>query len=443
MLSHETVFVTGVATCVAVSVSGLEGSMQLMVLSVVVLVWLVLISSAISRPKAPAALDNAIAMNPSWDADMDICNEMMRKGSKSFFMASKLLPVWMRLPTLALYAHCRHGDDVVDDEEDENKYVQVLKTLHKRLDEAFDEKVAISSLATPVERTFASVVRAFDVPKELPAALLEGFEWDLEDAVKRYETIDDTVAYGVRVASAVGGMMVALMPKSLRKPEIMARAYDLGIAMQLTNISRDVGEDARNGRCYLPNKWLKEEGVDRDELLRDPKHTPALGRVVERLLDTADMYYARADAGIKFLPADCQLAVQAAGVIYGDIGRIVRKNNCNSVETRAHTSKTRKLYLVLIAFVKKLSCGSITCDAPVAAPAAYLVKAVCTNQNQFSVTPVTKRQFISTSSESVFESVSQLGTRCNAYLEQNSVCVKLQKFNMSLQNSAHMVNSPR
>jgi phytoene synthase len=426
-----------------VSLSGLGGSTQLMLLSVVVLVWLLLISNTISRPKAPAALDNAIEMNPSWDKDMAICNEMMRKGSKSFFMASKLLPVWMRLPTLALYAHCRHGDDVVDDEEDENKYIEVLKNLHRRLDEAYDTEVKIASLKTPVERTFASVVRAFDVPKELPMALLEGFEWDLEDAVERYETVDDTVAYGVRVASAVGGMMVALMPKSLRKPEIMARAYDLGIAMQLTNISRDVGEDARNGRCYLPNQWLKEEGVDRAELLRDPKMSPALGRVVKRLLDTADMYYERADAGIKFLPIDCRLAVQAAGVIYGDIGRIVRANGYNSVDTRAHTSKMRKLYLVAIAFVKKIFCAQRTCDAPVAPSAAYLVKAICTtNPQQRPPVTATTRSSNQWSSETAFGSVSRLGQQANAYLQRNSDCVKLQQLNMQLSN-APVVSSPR
>lgn len=324
-----------------------------------------------------------------WDADMEVCNEMMRKGSKSFFTASKLLPHWMRMPTLALYAYCRHGDDVIDGDEtfadintaDEKAAKQAtLKRLHTRLDTAYDRTIAVGSLKTPVERTFAAIVRAFDMPKDLPLALLEGFEWDMHDDMEdtcRYEKLEDTVAYSVRVASAVGGMMVALMPNDLRRPEVMARAFDLGIGMQLTNISRDVGEDARNGRCYLPAQWLREEGVDRAALLKDPKMTPALGRVVKRLLDTADMYYGRADAGIKFLPADCQLAVQGAGCIYGDIGRVVRTNGYDSVSTRAVTTKKRKMFLLLVSYWKMCLAQYVKCDELPAASARYLVEKMC------------------------------------------------------------------
>jgi phytoene synthase len=345
--------------------------------------WLVIAALAVvalawgidrMRSSDPPALTTAKSLNKYWDDDVRHCTAIMRKGSKSFFMATKLLPTWMRTPTLALYAYCRHGDDVVDEPGATKKHFEVL--LH-RLDMAYSLSVDVNELPTPMERMFAAVVRAFGVPKALPRALLDGFEWDLNDAVERYETIDDTVAYGVRVASAVGGMMVTLMPHTLRRPEVIARAYDLGIAMQLTNIARDVGEDARNGRCYLPNQWLKEEGVDRNELLKDPQMSPNLGRVVERLLRTADDYYQKADAGIKFLPKDCQLAVQAAGCIYKDIGEAVKKNNFDSISQRAFTTKPRKFFLVLWAFIKSMRANCVHCSAPAAPPAAYLVKAVC------------------------------------------------------------------
>jgi phytoene synthase len=320
---------------------------------------------------------------------MKICNEMMRKGSKSFFTASKLLPLWMRQPTLALYAYCRHGDDTIDDGPQETK-VADLKHLYARLDAAYDPAISVDSLDSPVERTFAAVVRAFDVPKELPMALLEGFEWDMYDDMKdsgRYKTIDDTIAYSVRVASAVGGMMVALMPKDLRRQEVISRAFDLGIGMQLSNISRDVGEDARTGRVYIPAQWLTEEGVDRGELLRNPTMTPELARCVKRLLDTADIYYARADAGIKFLPTDCQLAVQAAGCIYGDIGRVVRRNRYNSIDTRAHTSKMRKLFMLMIAYCKVLVAPYVNSNEPAAASARFLVDKVCSRHDQEESSP--------------------------------------------------------
>merc|ERR1711907_422413 len=105
--------------------------------------------------------------------------------------------------------------------------------------------------------------------------------------------------------------------------------------------------------------------------------SPELGRVVKRLLDTAEVYYQRADAGIKFLPKDCQLAVQAASCIYKDIGREVEKNSFDSVSQRAHTSKPRKLFLVLFAYVKSLRCDWVNCSEPAAQPAEYLVKAMC------------------------------------------------------------------
>lgn len=358
---------------------GIEGSALLFLATVLVYLAILVAGVLYKDEYEPDTLKAARALNPKWNEDMAVCNEMMRKGSKSFFTASKLLPSWMRPPTLALYAYCRHGDDTIDDGPQDTKIAD-LKRLHTRLDTAYDKTVPVASLRSPVERTFAAVVRGFDVPKCLPLALLEGFEWDMYDDMKdtgRYETIEDTIAYSVRVASAVGGMMVALMPKDLRRPEVIARAFDLGIGMQLTNISRDVGEDARNGRIYLPAQWLREEGVDRAALMRDPRMTPQLGRVVKRLLDLADVYYARADAGIKFLPADCQLAVQGAGCIYGDIGRVVRAHGYNSVDTRAHTSKKRKLFLLAVSYMKKAVAPYVQCNEMPAASARYLVEKMC------------------------------------------------------------------
>jgi phytoene synthase len=361
---------------------GVEGSMLMGFAAVAVYLLLTLAIQLCKDKYEPKELKITRALNPKWKQDMEICEEMMRKGSKSFFTASKLLPPWMREPTLALYAYCRHGDDTIDDGPEETK-VADLKCLYDRLDVMYNKHVPVEALPTPVERTFAAVVRGFDVPKDLPLALLEGFEWDMYDDMKdtcRYETLEDTIAYSVRVASAVGGMMVALMPKNLRRPEVIARAFDLGIGMQLTNISRDVGEDARNGRVYLPAQWLKEAGVDRAELLQDPTMTPQLGRVVKRLLDTADVYYTRSDAGIKFLPADCQLAVQGAGCIYGDIGRVVRGNGYDSVSSRAFTSKTRKLFLLLVSYAKMLVAPYVHCSEMPAASARYLVEKVCASE---------------------------------------------------------------
>jgi phytoene synthase len=125
--------------------------------------------------------------------------------------------------------------------------------------------------------------------------------------------------------------------------------------MQLTNICRDVGEDARNGRVYLPAAWLREVGLDADALIQRPTHNAALGVVVERLLCEADGLYERADLGVPMLPRDCRPAIRAARLIYADIGRVVRSRHCDAVSSRAITSTARKLALAARASLTLLS----------------------------------------------------------------------------------------
>ena len=136
-------------------------------------------------------------------------------------------------------------------------------------------------------------------------------------------------------------MMCVLM--RVRDADTLARACDLGVAMQLTNIARDVGEDARAGRVYLPLDWLEEAGIDLDLLLRDPLPTDALRAVVRKLLNAADRLYMRAEAGIAGLPRSARLGIYAASYIYAGIGREVRRAGCDSISTRAHTSKAQKI----------------------------------------------------------------------------------------------------
>ena len=133
------------------------------------------------------------------------------------------------------------------------------------------------------------------MPRELLNALLEGFAWDAEG--KLYHSIEDVYDYSARVAGAVGVMMSVLM--GVRDAKTLARAADLGTAMQLTNIARDVGEDAQLGRIYLPMDELKAEGVDTDEMLANPTYSEGVGVVTQRLLERADWLYKRSDHGIR------------------------------------------------------------------------------------------------------------------------------------------------
>ena len=178
-------------------------------------------------------------------------------------------------------------------------------------------------------------------PPLLPEALLEGLAWDAEG--RSYETIDELFDYAARVAGAVGVMMALIM--GVRSPQALARACDLGVAMQLTNIARDVGEDARLGRIYLPRQWLREAGIDADAWLAKPGLDERLRPIVARLLQEADALYARARAGIALLPANCRPAILAAALIYaGDRPRNRTQRLRLRHPTRARVGDAETLY---------------------------------------------------------------------------------------------------
>lgn len=256
----------------------------------------------------------------------------MRDGSKTFFAASRLLPARIRAAAVDLYAFCRVADDAVDQS---GASPEVMRELHARLDAIYSER----PFPIAADQGFARVVREHRLPRRLPLALLEGFEWDAQG--KRYETLEDVHDYGARVAGTVGAMMALIM--GVREARAMARACELGVAMQLTNIARDVGEDARMGRLYLPRQWLREEGVDPDAWLAQPQACAGIARVTQRLLLAADELYSRAEEGVCFLPRGCRPAILAARHIYADIGREIRRVDCNAVDRRAVVPGFRKL----------------------------------------------------------------------------------------------------
>lgn len=269
--------------------------------------------------------------------DAAACRALMRGGSKTFFAASLLLPARVRAPASALYAYCRLADDAIDQGADPRAQVRALQN---RLDAVYRGRPGNE----PADRALAQVVHGFGLPRALLDALLEGFLWDTEG--RRYDTLSDVLDYGARVAGTVGAMMSLVM--GVRSPSALARACELGVAMQLTNIARDVGEDARNGRLYLPRDWLAQAGVDVDAWLAAPRFTPAIGSVVQRLLAQADVLYRRSALGIAELPRDCRPAIDAARNVYAEIGRQLERDGLDSVTRRAVVPGRRKL--VLVAF---------------------------------------------------------------------------------------------
>lgn len=297
-------------------------------------------------------------------ADVAACRAHLRAGSRTFFAASLLLPARVRAPASVLYAFCRLADDAADLD---GGRPEALDRLRRRLELAY----AGRPLALPVDRALAEVVGRFALPRALPEALFEGFAWDA--AGRRYADLAELQAYAARVAGTVGAMMAVLM--GAREAAVLARACDLGVAMQLSNIARDVGEDARAGRLYLPLRWLEEAGIDPEAFLARPAHGPALASVVRRLLDAADLLYLRSAPGIAALPLGCRPAIHAARLMYAGIGREVGRRGFDSVTGRAVVAGPRKLVLLARALAEAgLTVRMAAEEAPLPA-ARFLVDA--------------------------------------------------------------------
>ncbi len=285
------------------------------------------------------------------DAVTQRSREAIRAGSKSFAAASVLFDRTVRAHAWDLYAWCRHCDDVIDgqvlghrpeqgvcvDQDASAARLAQLRTLTLTA-------LGTGDLLPPEFDALRRVTRASAIPAEQPLALLDGFAMDVER--RRYDTLEHVLEYAYHVAGVVGVMMAEVM--GVHDRATLERACDLGIAFQLTNIARDVVEDARSGRIYLPSEWLTAAGIEpTPEAVLAPQNRAALARVSGRLLDEADRYYAPAKAGVARLPLRSAWAVAAARDIYREIGRIVRRRGARAWDTRAGASTLKKFALLL------------------------------------------------------------------------------------------------
>ncbi len=260
----------------------------------------------------------------------------MQKGSKSFAFAAKLLPASSREGARYLYAWCRYCDDEID---------QAGANGSQKLQE-LEEKTRIALSDKPAEldfvfQSFREVMKKYEIPSVYAFDLLKGMRMDLEG--RTYKTIEELEIYCYHVASTVGLMMCHIL--GLSDSRALSMAAQLGIAMQLTNISRDVKEDLSLGRVYLPKNWLIENEIfSASEILEKPTQTL---KVIEQVLDRADFRYAAGCEGLPYLHWRAALAIRVAANIYQGIGTEIRKKQ--DLHHRAHTTKTTKLKLALDA----------------------------------------------------------------------------------------------
>ena len=272
--------------------------------------------------------------------------QTIEAGSKSFATAARLFDETTRQSAVMLYAWCRHCDDVVDGQQlghgqllgDRSNAAACLTTLEQSTRQA----CAGQPSGDPVFDGLAEVVHRHGIPECYLLEHLAGFRMDVE--ARHYTSLEDTMTYCWRVAGVVGVMMAMVMGN--RNPATLDRACDLGLAFQLTNIARDVVEDAGIGRVYLPAAWLGEESIFALHDVLDIRHRPALGRVAARLVDAADPYYRSAVAGIGALPLRSAWSIATARGVYRDIGRKVKAHGAHAWDRRIATSRMDKLWFL-------------------------------------------------------------------------------------------------
>lgn len=267
-------------------------------------------------------------------------------GSKSFAAAAKLFDERTRQSAVMLYAWCRHCDDVIDGQTlGHSQLAGDRSSGDARLAELVDlteRAYAGEPMSDPAFAAFQQVVQRHGIPREYPLEHLAGFRMDVQGY--RYQTLDDTLLYCYRVAGVVGLMMARVM--GVEAEATLDRACDLGLAFQLTNIARDIVEDAQVGRVYLPADWLAEVGIPVDEVAL-PGHRPALAQLAARLIDLAEPYYRSASQGLRDLPFRSAWSIATAHGVYRQIGIEVKARGAAAWEARVSTSRVQKLQFLL------------------------------------------------------------------------------------------------
>lgn len=263
--------------------------------------------------------------------------------SKSFALASRLLGRRLRDQTVVVYTWCRRADDAIDEHArgDGDAGTEAMARLRRELASAY-----AGTASDPVLAAFGEVARARAIPRHYPDELLAGMALDAADT--RYATVDDVVRYGWHVAGTVGLMMAHVF--GVTDDDALVHAAHLGIAMQLTNICRDVGEDWTRGRLYLPDDLLAHHGArglagDLGGPLPGSAIQPIACTVAD-LLALADRYYRSGDRGVRRLPWRAAAAVLAARRIYAAIGTRLARTGHDATAGRAVVSSHVKLGLV-------------------------------------------------------------------------------------------------
>lgn len=289
-------------------------------------------------------------MTSRLDTAYDYCEGVTRRHAKSFHFAAKFLPREKQRVVYPIYAFCRHVDDEIDElpSGDEKAALAAVERWRERLEETYaaaegSQLPLMDSRVSDDGQQFVFIawqdmLKRFKIRKDIPLDLIKGVVQDT--TVKRYATFEELYVYCYRVASTVGLMSSEILGYS--DPKALEYAEAMGIGMQLTNILRDVKEDAERGRIYLPKEDLERFGVSEDDVLRG-RMTPQMVELLKFQIGRAREYYRKGELGIPMLEKDSRFTVLLASRIYGRILDEIEKQDYNVFAKRAHTTKLQKI----------------------------------------------------------------------------------------------------
>jgi phytoene synthase len=261
------------------------------------------------------------------------CARLTYKHSRTFYMAASLLPLEKRRAAQALYAFCRVTDDIVD--EPKRSSTERQERLNRWRYEILSERPSHDSL---VALAWADTQHNFRVPRAYAKQLIEGCERDL--AQNRYESFGDLAEYAYGVASTVGLMAMHIVGFS--GEEALPYAVKLGVALQITNILRDVGEDWQNGRVYLPQDELTAFGLSEADIAQGIVNDNWRKFMAFQIARNRQLY-AESLTGISFLMPDGRFAIAAAAELYCAILDEIEKQDYDVFSRRAHLSTFAKI----------------------------------------------------------------------------------------------------
>jgi 15-cis-phytoene synthase len=270
--------------------------------------------------------------------------------AKSFYFSARILPIDRRWATYAVYGFCRYADNLIDSPRGRTREELFTEVEALRQELTICHRTGESEHS--VMRAFAPVMKRYSIPLEYPMDLLKGVTMDMER--DRYERFDELYVFCYRVASVVGLMMTCVL--GYKDASAFEYAEKMGIAMQLTNILRDVQEDKNMGRIYLPNEDLRTFGVSEDDILNE-RISPELRACMKFQVERAHHYYDEGDKGISLLPRESQYAISSASKIYRGILRKIEERDFNPFLGRVFVPQQKKIGILLGEVVRTKLLG--------------------------------------------------------------------------------------